>query len=295
MGRLRRILSTLALVGVAAAVSLACSPIRVLDAVSTGGSAYRVSPNLAYGENARQRLDLYTPAAAAPPAGWPVVVFFHGGSWSSGDRSDYAFVGAALARRGVLVAVADYRLYPEVRYPDFLRDSARALAWGLEHARRIGGDPARVFVMGHSAGGYNAAMLALDARWLAELGHSPHELAGWIGLPGPYDFFPSDDPQVQVIFHAPDYPPGGEPIDHIDAGAPPTFLGAPPGDRVVSFTRSTQALGARLQAAGTRVSVKRYPRATHATVLGALAWPLRWAGPVSDDVVAFIDSTRSAP
>jgi pimeloyl-ACP methyl ester carboxylesterase len=97
----------------------------------------------------------------------------------------------ALAERGVLAIVADYRLYPEVRFPEFLRDAALALAWGLENGKRLGGDPRRTFVMGHSAGGYNAAMLALDPRWLAPTGHdAKRELAGWIGLAGPYEFLP---------------------------------------------------------------------------------------------------------
>ncbi|HEX4511239.1 MAG TPA: alpha/beta hydrolase, partial [Burkholderiaceae bacterium] len=108
-------ISTLA--GLLLAGLAACSPIRALDAVSTGGDAYAVSADVPYGANARQKLDVYTPTSAAPAGGWPLVVFFYGGSWSRGEKHDYGFVGAALARRGVLVVVADYRLYPEVRYP----------------------------------------------------------------------------------------------------------------------------------------------------------------------------------
>jgi acetyl esterase/lipase len=148
--------------------------------------------------------------------------------------------------------------------------------------------------MGHSAGGYNAAMLALDPRWLAATGHSPRELAGWIGLSGVYDFFPSDDPSLQAIFLAPDYPPGGQPIEHISAQAPPTFLGAPPDDQVVSFERSTQHLTTKLEAVGVPVTLKTYPHASHVTLIGSLGWPLRWAGPVLDDVVGFIQSTPPA-
>jgi acetyl esterase/lipase len=112
----------------------------------------------------------------------------------------------------VMTLVADYRLYPEVRYPDFLSDSAQALAYGFEHAAQLGGDPRRVFVMGHSAGGYNAAMLALDARWLKAAGHVPNELAGWIGLAGPYDFYPITNPDAKPVFFHPDYPANSQPI-----------------------------------------------------------------------------------
>ncbi len=129
-------------------------------------------------------------------------------------------LGQALAARGVLTLVADYRLYPEVRYPDFLVDSAKATAWGLENAARLGGDPHRVFVMGHSAGGYNAAMVALDGRWLQPAGHQPRELAGWIGLAGPYDFLPTDNPDAQAVFFHPHYPPHAQPIEFAHAQAP---------------------------------------------------------------------------
>jgi acetyl esterase/lipase len=169
-----------------------CSAVGTLNALSSSDAAV-VRADVAYGTLPAQRLDIYRPTTARPDSGWPVVVFFYGGSWNSGERADYEFVGKALAARGVLALIADYRLYPAVRYPDFLRDSAQALAYGLAQAASLGGDPRRVFVMGHSAGGYNAAMLVLDPRWLEATGHSPAELAGWIGLAGPYDFFPTDN------------------------------------------------------------------------------------------------------
>jgi acetyl esterase/lipase len=280
-----------ALALIATAAFTGCSPLRTLNAVSANGASHTSSLGISYGPLARQKLDAYMPAAAAPAQGWPLVVFFYGGSWNSGQRADYGFVGAALADRGVVTLVADYRLYPEVSYPTFLADSALALAYGLDKAKLLGADPNRVFVMGHSAGGYNAAMLALDPRWLAATGHSTHELAGWIGLSGPYDFLPTSDPQLQAIFHHPDYPVGSQPLSHTPADSPRAFLGAPPNDKVVSFTRSTSALATRLHAAGVSVTLKEYPRATHATLIGSFAWPLRWAGPVLSDVVSFIQTT----
>ncbi len=272
----------------------ACAPVRVLNALASTSGGHTVDRNVAYGPLARQALDVYTPTAAAPAGGWPVTVFFYGGSWNSGERADYAFVGSALAARGVLTLVADYRLYPQVRYPDFLRDSALALAWGLEQAARLGGDPTRMFVMGHSAGGYNAAMLALDPRWLATTGHTPSELAGWIGLAGPYDFFPTDNPDAQPVFFHPNYPPNAQPIEFGTLRAVPTFLGAPVNDRLVSPTRSTQALASKLATAGTPVTLRIYERASHTTLIGAFSPPLRWVGPVLDDVLGFVAATPAA-
>ena len=269
----------------------ACAPVRVLNTLASGSGGYTAKEGVAYGPLARQTLDVYTPTASAPVGGWPVAVFFYGGSWNSGERADYRFVGSALAARGVLTLVADYRLYPEVRYPDFLRDSALALAWGLTEAGRLGGDPKRVFVVGHSAGGYNAAMLALDPRWLATTGHMPAELAGWVGLAGAYDFLPTTLADVKPVFFHPNYPPNAQPIDFGGVRAVPTFLGAPVNDAVVSPTRSTLALAAKLEAAGTPLTLNMYPRASHALLIGAFSPPLRWVAPVLDDVTAFIAAT----
>ncbi len=285
----------LAAAALAALLALAaCSPLAALNAFNRTDS-YRLSEGIAYGPLPRHRLDVYTPAAAgktAPASGWPVVVFFYGGSWNHGERADYRFVGAALAERGVLALVADYRLYPEVRYPEFLRDSALALAWGLENGKRLGGDPRRVFVTGHSAGGYNAAMLALDSRWLAPTGHSAKdELAGWIGLAGPYEFLPLRPGPSRPVFFHPDYPPGTQPIDHVSRDSPPAFLAAPSNDKVVSPQRSTLAMASKLRDAGIAVELKMYDGISHALLAAAFAWPLRGLAPVLDDVAGFIEST----
>jgi acetyl esterase/lipase len=285
-----RRLTPLAVVLALAGLLAGCSATGALNALSAA-SGNTATTDVAYGPWPRQRLDVYTPGTAAPAQGWPVVVFFYGGSWNSGARGDYRFVGEALAARGVLTLVADYRLYPEVRFPEFLHDSAQALAFGLEHAQRLGGDARRVFVMGHSAGGYNAAMLALDARWLQATGHAPRELAGWIGLAGPYDFFPTDNPDAQPVFFHPNYPKQAQPIEFTPPEAPRSFLAAPVKDQLVSPERSTRQLARKLQAAGVPVTLKFYEGASHTTLIGAFAWPLRWVAPVLDDVRDFIEAT----
>ena len=272
----------------------ACSPTTLLNGL-TSRSTYALTADVAYGPLPRQKLDIYVPTSARPSGGRPVVVFFYGGSWNSGERADYRFVGEAFASRGVVTLIADYRLYPEVRYPEFLKDSASALAFGLSHAASLGGNPKRVFVMGHSAGGYNAAMLALDRRWLNEVGRSPDELAGWIGLAGPYEFLPMTNIETQPVFFHPNYPPGTQPIDYAGALSPRTFVGAPVNDQVVSAQRSTVAMAKRLEAAGAPVTLKLYDNLTHTTLIGVFAGPLRWLAPVLDDVVLFIDQAPPRP
>ncbi len=280
----------LAALAIAAVLAVAaCAPTATLNALVPRGT-HSVTEGVAYGPLARQRLDVYRPTAAAPAGGFPVVVFFYGGSWNRGERSEYKFVGEALASRGVLTLVADYRLYPEVRYPDFLSDSALALRHGLEQAAALGGNPKRVFVMGHSAGGYNAAMLALDARWLRAVGHAPAELAGFIGLAGAYDFFPMTNPDAQPVFFHPNYPAGTQPVDYALPVSPRSFLGAAKTDTLIDPQRNTVGLATRLQAAGVPVTLKLYDRVNHVTLVGAMAAPLRWLAPVLDDVTAFIDA-----
>lgn len=277
---------TLLLAGTALSLA-ACAPLRVLNALAASDS-HTLTPDLPYGPDPRQRLDVYRPVGTASPSGHPVALFFYGGSWNSGERADYRFVGEALASRGVLAVVADYRLYPQVSYPDFLHDCAQALAWTLREAQGLGGDAQQVFVMGHSAGAYNAAMLALDARWLTAQGRKPQQLAGWIGLAGPYDFVPIVNPDVQPVFHHPNVPPDSQAIRYADQPAIRSFLGAAAEDARVDPQRNTAQLARRLQAAGTDVSLRWYGRVNHFTLAGALARPLRFLAPVLDDIEAFI-------
>ena len=281
-------------IALAATLALAaCSPLGALNAVIPS-SAYTLNADVAYGTQPRQRLDIYRPADAAPAAGWPVVVFFYGGSWNRGEKGDYKFVGEALASRGVLTLVADYRLYPEVRYPDFLKDSAWAVGYGLNEAKRLGGDARRVFVMGHSAGGYNAAMLALDARWLLDVGHTPRQLAGFIGLAGAYDFLPMTNPDAQPVFFHPNYPPNTQPLTLVTPAAPRVFLGAAVKDSLIDPQRNSVGLAGKLKSAGVPVTLKLYEDVSHITLVASLARPLRFLAPTLDDVVAFIGATPAA-
>jgi len=279
----------LALALLAAALS-ACSATRALNATVPAGT-HRFSEGIRYGPGPRQQLDLYQPLGAPPAGGWPVALFIYGGSWNRGDRADYRFVGEALAARGVVTAIADYRLYPEVHYPQFLEDSALALAWLLREAPVLGGNARRVFLFGHSAGAYNAAMLALDARWLGAQGHAPRELAGWVGLAGPYDFLPIANPEVRPVFFHPDYPALSQPIEHASGASPPAFLGAARPDPFVDPERNTLQLARKLEAAGVPLQLKVYEKVNHASLIGAFARPLRWLAPVFEDVLAFIKSS----
>ncbi|MBV6826183.1 alpha/beta hydrolase [Pseudomonas sp. PD9R] len=285
--RVKRIIS-LALGGLLLAVMSACSPLKMLNALTPDGT-FDKTEGIAYGSDPRQKLDVYVPHH--PMAGAPVVVFFYGGSWNSGSRSDYGFVGEALASRGIVAVLADYRLYPQVRYPLFLEDAASAVAWSHEHIRQYAGNPQRLYLMGHSSGAYNVAMLALDLALLAAVGLSPHNLSGWIGLAGPYDFLPIQNPDVRPVFFWPDSPPQSQPINHVTQGAPPALLMASTDDEVVNPTRNTGGLAIKLREAGVPVQDLYFSRTGHAMLVAALSRPLRGLAPVLDEVTSFVRTT----
>lgn len=267
----------------------ACSPLRLINA-TVPSDTHTVLRDEAYGNAGRQRMDVYLPVDKTPDA--PMAVFFYGGSWSSGERADYKFVGEALASRGIVTVIADYRLSPEVRYPVFLQDCAQAVRWARDNAQRLGASRSRLFVSGHSAGAYNAAMLALDARWLAEVAMQPAELAGWAGLAGPYDFLPIGIPEVQVAFNWPDTPASSQPLFHAPAGTGlkhRVLLLAAKSDTLVNPQRNTLAMAQALQQRGTPVELELFDRVNHVTLIGAMAPPLRGLAPVLERFSGFLN------
>lgn len=248
--------------------------------------------DIPYGELARQRLDVYTPLA--PAGNRPVVVFFYGGSWQRGRRQDYRFVGQALAARGWITIIPDYRLYPEVKFPEFIRDGAAACGWVKKNIAASGDNPDRLFLMGHSAGAYIAAMLAVDDRYLGQVGLTPRDLKGFIGLAGPYDFLPLRQPQLIDIFGGADNIPETQPINFVSAAAPPALLLHGATDRIVEVG-NTQRLAQRWRQMGRPVREIIYPHYKHLTILLYLASFLQAGEPIMRDISSFLTHQGGAP
>jgi acetyl esterase/lipase len=272
--------------GALSVLAAACSPLGVLNGLAPDRLAERDVP---YGAGPRRRLDVYVPDHVSGTA--PVVVFFYGGSWNSGAKEEYRFVGGALAARGIVTIIPDYRLYPEVRFPDFLDDCATACAWAGANAGKFGGGGA-LFLMGHSAGAYNAAMLALDPTYLARA-QAKRMPAGTVGLAGPYDFLPLQDPELKIIFGAPPTSPATQPINHVDGRNAPMLLVAGSADTTV-LPRNTIRLAARIMAAGGPAESRIYPGVDHKEIIGAIGAPFRFLAPTLRDSVAFIGQHASA-
>lgn len=194
------------------------------------------------------------PAALAHPCAAPVVVFVYGGNWRTGRREDYRFVGQSLAKNGLLVLVPDYRKVPAVGFPAFVEDAAQAVAWARAHAQEYGGDPSRIYLVGHSAGAHIVAMLATDGRFLHTVGMRPRDLAGVVGLSGPYDFLPLTDPALQEVFAPQASWPLSQPVNFVDGDEPPFLLFQGTADTTVQ-PRNSISLDAKLRAAGEPVQL----------------------------------------
>ncbi|WAC28751.1 alpha/beta hydrolase [Ancylobacter sp. SL191] len=264
------------------------SPLTLLNTAARFGAYDRVT-GIAYGADPRQRLDVYRPRGEGPH---PVAVFFYGGSWQEGDRALYRFVGAALASRGILTLIPDYRVYPQVRFPEFLDDAAASVRWARNHASAQGGDPDRLVLLGHSAGAHIAAMLALDPQWLESVGLSPRDLAGMAGLAGPYDFLPLKDPVLQIIFGPETKRDRTQPINFVAPDAPPLLLIAGAKDRTVDPGNSTR-LAERAARVGAQARAVIYPNLDHRTILGTLSPLLRPLAPVLYDMTRFVDTVTT--
>jgi acetyl esterase/lipase len=262
-------------------MSLPLKALNLLDALLTRGTTRRVARDVAYGPEKRQKLDIYAPTGGI--AGRPVLVFFYGGNWDSGDKHDYSFAGRAFAGLGFVTVLPDYTHTHERPYPAFMEDAGAALEWVNTHIRDYGGDPARIAVAGHSAGAYIAVTLALDARWGAG-----DAIRAAIGLAGPYDFLPFDSPiSTRTFGHTPDLA-ATQPVNFARADAPPLLLISGDADTTVRPYNSRN-LAARVREAGGTAELILYPGITHTGPVKALARPFRQSAPVLTDIAAFLD------
>lgn len=258
-------------------------PLAVLNLL-VPRSAFVAHRGLAFGDDARQRLDIYVPKRLAAPA--PVLLFFHGGGWQGGRRGDYLAFGQVFAGAGIITVVADYRLYPQVKYPAFVEDAAAALAFLRAHAGDFGGDPSRLFVSGHSAGAYNAAMLASEPAFLKVRGGEPGWIRGVIGIAGPYDFLPLEQPDYVDMFHGRNNL-DSMPIHHVTGPRPPMLLVTGARDRTVS-PRNTKSMAAKLRSVGSVVEEIHYRSTGHVGILLSLLPGFRGLTPLRRDMLDFI-------
>jgi acetyl esterase/lipase len=263
----------------------------LFGALNAGAPRHGIAPgpSVEFAPDRGLALDVYRPQRS--DGGAPIVVFYFGGSWQDGNRARYAFAGRALAARGMVAVLPDYRLYPAVRFPAFMEDAADAVAWTHANARRLGADPARLYVMGHSAGAQIAALLATDERWLARAGLPAGVLAGAIAVSGPHDLRPEGYPDLEDLFGPRAQWPQARPVEFVDGREPPFLLVHGTDDDTVWPTHSEE-LARRLRAVGVPVRLRLYDGMGHVRPLLALRWPR--LAPVLDDTAGFVGTRRAA-
>ena len=267
------------------ALAAACSPVGLLNKFGPRDAGVtRVAQGLPYGDDPRQRFDLHAPSNTGARS-LPTLVFFYGGGWDSGARTDYGWAAQALAARGFVVAVPDYRLVPDVLFPAFIEDAAAATAAVAAAVGGHGGDAGRLGVVGHSAGAHLAMMITLDRRYMAAVDR-PDLIRAAAGLAGPYDFLPFDVPaSVNAFGRTPD-PTLTQPVTFARADAPPLWLGHGTADTVV-HDNDTVILNDRMKALGGRSEAHLYAGLNHAEMIATFSPLFRKKAPVLDDVTRF--------
>jgi acetyl esterase/lipase len=281
------------LLGLTALTTAACSKLAFVAAnVPAAFGSYHRRTDIPYGTDAKQRLDVYIPdAPSASPR--PLAVFFYGGRWETGDKSEYRFVGAALASLGYVAVLPNYRHYPHVKMPGFMEDAAHAASWAFARAPEFGADPGRFFMMGHSSGAHLAVLATLDTRYFRSTGGPVPSIAGVVGLSGPYDFLPLTDADLEDMFGPPARYPDSQPINFVRPDAPPMLLVQGLKDREV-WPKNSINLAAALRAQGVRVTLQLYPKLGHADTVAALSIPARGRAPVLADIEAFVSGPPSS-
>jgi acetyl esterase/lipase len=290
----KKLLPAKALVALAfMATAAACSPIKILNAM-VPQSTYKLESGIAFGQLPRQKLDIYSPNLSSEnQAHKPrkVVIFYYGGSWDSGERGDYKFVGEALASLGFIVVIPDYRVYPDVLFPAVMEDPALAARWVKENIGQYQGDADQVFLAGHSAGAHIAVMMAVNAEYLAKQSLKPTDFAGVIGLAGPYDFLPLKSERLKTIFGSASEQPKSQPINYVDGKSPPMLLAVGLKDGTV-WPRNTYNLAKKIKNNNGLVQVVEFESYGHIDMAAKLAKPLRGNGELLKVVAEFIRNTK---
>jgi acetyl esterase/lipase len=264
----------------AAALLGGCSPAALLN-TTVPRSGYKLQADIPYGNGPRRALDLYTPET--PRVDGKAVIFFYGGSWDSGKKGDYLFVGQTLAARGITCIIPDYRLYPEVRFPAFVEDGAQATRWTVD---TVGVE--NLFVMGHSAGAEIAAMLAVNTPYLVKVGVDRMKLRGLIGLAGPYDILPITSAKLIDTFGGAN-DPQTQPLTFAKAPLPPALLLHGTTDDTV-YPRNSERLAAAWRAAGAPIELKLLPGVSHIDIVAAFSDFLHKRATTREDVVEYVDT-----
>ncbi|WP_409431943.1 alpha/beta hydrolase [Litorimonas sp. RW-G-Af-16] len=259
----------------------ACAPVTLLNTI-TPSSSFSKAKDVSYGPLERQKLDLYKADTPKPDA--PMLVFVHGGSWQEGSKDIYKFLADGFTKDGYDIAVPNYRLYPQTKYPGMIEDTAKAIAYAAVQ------NPDRpIVVIGHSAGAYNALMAIMDPRFMAAENLATCErVAGVISLAAPTGAYELKDPPYPTIF------PGrfqGEdaPLAHADQPLPAMFLINGADDTTVG-RKNAEMLAEKIEASGGNAKLKIYDGMNHTEAVQFLSRHFDGDSSLKSDIASFIDN-----
>ncbi|MBI5281805.1 MAG: alpha/beta hydrolase [Candidatus Solibacter usitatus] len=234
---------------------------------------------------AKHKLDIYRPAGAKNA---PVLFFVHGGAWRQGDRGQYPFFGNRFAKAGYVVVTVSYRLSPKYPHPAHIEDVAAAFAWTVKNVARHGGDPARIMIAGHSAGGHLVTLLAANPEWLAAHGLSSRNIRGVMALSGVYDI---SGPLMEgsTVFPADaDVRRRASPVRFVKAGLPPFLVTYCQWD-YAALPQQALMLHEALRTAGTPVALVYVPGENHISEMTNIPKP---ADPTAAAMLRFMEGLR---
>jgi len=216
----------------------------------------------------KHQLDLYLPRGGQPS---PVFIFFHGGAWKNGDRSQYPALGFRLAKEGVVTVIPSYRLAPKYKHPAQVEDGAAAFSWVMQHIGEYGGDTNRIYLGGHSAGGHMAALLALEPQFLARYQLSPTNIRGVVTMSGVFDLTVADNVAASVFSTNDVARKLASPLFHIRPGiqAPPFLITYCQWD-YVPLAGQAREFRRALKAAGVPTELHYTPHENHISEVIAL-------------------------
>lgn len=258
-------------------------PVDILN-LAIPHKGYTVYYDKAYGRDQRQRLDIYVPDKLSSPA--TTLIYFYGGSWQVGDKNMYRFLGQAFASKGFITVVVNYRMYPDVYFPSFMQDGAKAVRWVHDNIQKYKGDNNHMFLVGHSAGAHIAALLTTNEDYIKAEDGKTSWIKGVIGLAGPYDFLPFTDPKIKALFSKEDNFKT-QPIHYVKPGLPPFFLATGDEDTTVR-PKNTVNLAKRLRESNVAVTEIIYPHVAHIGIILSLASGFRFKAPLLEDITRFI-------
>ena len=272
----------------------ALSALSIVNGLTASGGV-TVSKDILYGDEPSQDLDIYYPKALSQAMKsqqtitntYPMVVFVYGGSWETGTKEEYAFVGQSLAQAGYVTAVVNYRKAPEHVYPDYVEDTAQAIAWSYKNAASLHADPNRLAVVGHSAGAFNVVAAVSNEDFLAPYGIKPDDIKAVVGIAGPYSYdFRKFDSVTAFGKNA--TPDQVMPDRQLKGPQPPYLLLTAENDKTVYDTNTIKMTKA-LKDFGATVENGEIKGASHATSIGAMAPPLSWLNDVRAQVLTYLD------